>query len=314
MKSLYFIIFTLCFSICVHSQTQDSLALKKETKTTLETTSSFISLGLKTFEEQTIPKDSTHKKDWIAENWNTKVFNPYKKFRKDYKYPLHITFDDSTYASPIPRKKVITSRYGWRNRRAHNGIDIDLITGDRVTAMLDGVVRYVNRHAGHGKTVVVRHFNGLETVYAHLSKQLVKVNDTVRKGEIIGAGGTTGNARGSHLHLEVLFQGIPIHPEYIFDFSNEDNLIRANSIWVNEKWTTAYRHNSKRKSKVDVCTTEAEAAQSKADEKKIYTVRRGDTLSRISNKYNISIATLCKENRIRRTSTLKIGQKLIVTQ
>jgi len=312
MKSFYFIIFTLCCNINVYSQTQDSLTVTKPSKVILDTSFPVVSLALITLEQTKITDDSIPKKDWIAENWNTKVFNPYKKIKKQY--PLHITFRDSIYASPIPRKKVVTSRYGWRNRRPHNGIDIDLITGDKVMSMFDGVVRYVNRRTGHGKTVVVRHFNGIETVYAHLSRQLVKVNDTVHKGQVIGKGGTTGNARGSHLHLEVLFQGIPIHPEYLFDFSNEDNIVRAKDIWVNSKWTTAYRHNSKRKSKVDVCTTEAAAMQSKANEKKIYTVRRGDTLSRISNKYNVSIATLCKENSIRRTSTLRIGQKLVVTQ
>jgi murein DD-endopeptidase MepM/ murein hydrolase activator NlpD len=294
----------------MYSQTQDSTATQKETPV-LETTFPAVQLALEALKSMEVTND-TLKKDWIADNWNTKVFNPYKNQKKTF--PLNIKFDDSTYASPIPRKKVVTSRYGWRNRRAHNGIDIDLITGDRVMSMFDGVVRYVNRHSGHGKTIVVRHFNGVETVYAHLSKQLVKVNDTVRKGQVIGAGGTTGNARGSHLHLEVRFQGIPIHPEYVFDFSNEENSVRAPDIWVTERWTTAYRHNSKRRSKVEVCTTEEEAIQSKKNEKKIYTVRRGDTLSKISNKYRVSIAAICKANSIRRTSTLRIGQKLIVTQ
>lgn len=295
----------------MNCQTKDSLAVKSNTvaSETIEINTAFpvISLLLNQLDDEKIVT-----KDWIAENWNTKVFNPYKKIRKEY--PLQLTFEDSTYASPIPRKKVITSRYGWRNRRAHNGIDIDLITGDAVMTMFDGVVRYVNYHSGHGKTVVVRHFNGLETVYAHLSKQLVKVNDTVQKGQIIGKGGTTGNARGSHLHLEVLFQGIPIHPEYVFDFSNEENKVRNNEIWVTRRWTTAYRHNSKRKSNIELCTTEAEAIASKANETKVYTVRRGDTLSRISKKYNISIASLCKDNAIRKNSTLRIGQKLIVKQ
>lgn len=295
----------------MNGQTKNSLAVESNTAAseTIEINTAFpvISLLLNQLDDKKIVT-----KDWIAENWNTKVFNPYKKIRKEY--PLQLTFEDSTYASPILRKKVITSRYGWRNRRAHNGIDIDLITGDAVMTMFDGVVRYVNYHSGHGKTVVVRHFNGLETVYAHLSKQLVKVNDTVRKGQIIGKGGTTGNARGSHLHLEVLFQGIPIHPEYVFDFSNEENKVRNNEIWVTRRWTTAYRHNSKRKSKIELCTTEAEAIASKANETKVYTVRRGDTLSRISKKYNISIASLCKDNAIRKNSTLRIGQKLIVKQ
>lgn len=309
MKSFCILIATLFYSIHIHSQKLDNENITKETTTT-KTSLSIVTLALEALKNGHVAND-TLKKDWIADNWNTKVFNPYKKLEK--KYPLHIQFNDSTYASPIPRKKVVTSRYGWRNRRAHNGIDIDLVTGDRVMSMFDGVVRYVNRHSGHGKTVVVRHFNGLETVYAHLSKQFVKVNDTIRKGQIIGAGGTTGNARGSHLHLEVLFLGIPIHPEYLFDFSNETNIVRAKDIWVTEKWTTAYRHNSKRKSKIDVCTTKEEAIQSKKQEKKIYTVRRGDTLSKISNKYRVSIAAICKANSIRRTSTLRIGQKLIVT-
>ncbi|KAB8153441.1 peptidoglycan DD-metalloendopeptidase family protein [Kordia sp. TARA_039_SRF] len=311
MKKVYLLVCSCAIFTSMNCQTKDSLAVKSNTvaSETIEINTAFpvISLLLNQLDDEKIVT-----KDWIAENWNTKVFNPYKKIRKEY--PLQLTFEDSTYASPIPRKKVITSRYGWRNRRAHNGIDIDLITGDAVMTMFDGVVRYVNYHSGHGKTVVVRHFNGLETVYAHLSKQLVKVNDTVQKGQIIGKGGTTGNARGSHLHLEVLFQGIPIHPEYVFDFSNEENKVRNNEIWVTRRWTTAYRHNSKRKSNIELCTTEAEAIASKANETKVYTVRRGDTLSRISKKYNISIASLCKDNAIRKNSTLRIGQKLIVKQ
>lgn len=306
MKSFYLIVCALCISTFAHSQTRDNLQVKTMK---VNINLPIVSLALSTFENHKIAPYNV-RKDWISENWDTTVFNPYKEVKKQY--PLYISFEDSTYASPINRKKVVTSRYGWRNRRAHNGIDIDLVTGDDVMSMFDGVVRYVNKHAGHGKTVIVRHFNGLETVYTHLSKQSVKVNDTVRKGQVIGHGGTTGNARGSHLHLEVLFQGVPVHPEYFFDFSDESNIVRTNNIWVTQKWTTAYRHNSKRKSDIEICTTEAEAIESKQDEKKLYTVRSGDTLSRISNKYNVSIASLCKENSIRKTSTLQVGQKLVV--
>lgn len=108
----------------------------------------------------------------FEENWNTTSYNPYKGEILDY--PFNIVFTDSTYTSPIARKKVITSRYGWRRNSEHKGIDIDLITGDNVRAMFDGKVRFVSRHAGHGKLVVIRHANGLETVYAHLSKQFVR--------------------------------------------------------------------------------------------------------------------------------------------
>lgn len=315
MKIFYLFACACFISLSAYSQTKDSLSVEKEVEleTKVEKFKINTSFPAASIALQGLQNAETPKKDWIAENWNTKVFNPYKNVKKQY--PLQITFNDSIYASPITRKKVITSRYGWRNRRAHNGIDIDLVTGDRVMSMFDGVVRYVKYHSrGYGKVVVVRHFNGLETVYAHLSKQLVKVNDTVQKGQVIGAGGRTGNARGSHLHLEILYQGVPIHPEYVFDFSNEDNVVRSNEVWVTRRWTSAYRFSSKRKPKLNLLTTEQEAIASKAEETKIYTVRRGDTLSRISNKYNVSVASLCKDNSIRKTSKLRIGQKLIVKQ
>ena len=191
--------------------------------------------------------DST--KDWIAENWITTQFNAYKNTVLEY--PFKIRFNDSIFSSPIQRKKVVTSHFGWRRGSAHKGIDIDLITGDKVLAMLDGKVRYVKWHYGHGNVVVIRHFNGLETVYAHLSKQLVQVNDTVSQGQIIGKGGISGNARGSHLHLEVRFQGTCLNPEYFFDFSKK-NRIRAQELWVNKKWSQAYTQNSRRMENIHI--------------------------------------------------------------
>lgn len=309
MKSFYLLVCAWCLASTVYSQTKKEIL--PIVNDSLEIKVPIAATSVEVFQSSRI-KLPLNKKDWISENWDTTVFNPYKSVKKQY--PLQISFEDSTYASPVPRKKIITSRYGWRNRKPHNGIDIDLVTGDDVMTMFDGVVRYVNKHSGHGKTVVVRHFNGLETVYAHLSQQAVKVNDSVQKGQIIGKGGATGNARGSHLHLEVTFQGIPIHPEYLFDMSADKNTVHNSEIWVTKKWTAAYRHNSKLQSTIKVATNEAEAMRDKADEKRIYTVRRGDTLSRISFKYNVSIASLCKENDIRTNTTLKIGQKLIVTQ
>lgn len=246
---------------------------------------------------------------WYAENWDNTVYNPYKN--ETIKFPFKIVFEDSNYTSPIDRKKVITSRYGWRNRGAHKGIDIDLITGDKVRSMFAGKVRFVGSQAGHGKLVVVRHKNGLETVYAHLSKHLVKVNDTVAKGQVIGKGGTTGNARGSHLHLEVTYKGIHIYPEYLFEFG-ENNKIRSPIIWVTKNWVTPYVHNSKRQSIITICNTYEEALEAEQKRRQIYIVKRGDSLSRISRKHRVSIASICKTNSIRKRSTLRIGQRLVL--
>ncbi|WP_339624223.1 M23 family metallopeptidase [uncultured Winogradskyella sp.] len=244
-----------------------------------------------------------------ADYWDSANYNPYKSV--DVKFPLKIAFTDSTYASPIPYKKVITSRYGWRRGRPHKGIDIDLVTGDSVVTILDGIVRFARYSRGHGKTVVVRHYNGLETTYAHLSRIGVKANDTLTKGQYLGKGGNTGNSRGSHLHLVVSYKGTYIHPDYLFDFT-EANTVRAQEIWVTKKWTQPAYHSSKRLKKLDTYTSKEAALASLVKVRKIYVVRRGDTLSHISQKNNVSIAAICKTNAIRKSSTLRIGQKLVL--
>ena len=250
------------------------------------------------------------KKNVYEENWSTRSFNPFKDV--EVKYPFQVKFTDSTYASPIMRKKVITSRYGWRWGKPHRGIDIDLITGDKVMAMFDGKVRYVKYVLGHGQTVVIRHDNGLETIYSHLSRQLVKPNQIVKKGDIIGKGGRTGNTRGSHLHLTISYKGVFINPEYFFKF-NEENKVRAKEFWVSRKWTTPYLHGSRKQSNIEVASTYQEAVEFEQRQPKVYIVKSGDTLSKISQQYNISIGSLCRSNSIRKDSVLRIGQKLIVS-
>lgn len=300
---------SICFAISFfagQSQTKKIHDLKND--------SVFLSEVESLLKKDTLVKSSKDsiKEIMMSDHWTNKTFDPYKY--EVHSYPFKITFEDTVYASPIPRKKVVTSRYGWRNRKPHRGIDIDLVTGDKVMAMFDGKVRYVKYVLGHGQTVVIRHDNGLETVYSHLSRQLVKPNQLVKKGDVIGKGGRTGNARGSHLHLVVRYKGIYINPEYLFQF-NEKNTIRGKEIWVTEEWVTPYVHNSKRQSKIELlCTTYEEALQSEKNRRKIYVVRRGDTLGKISNKYNVSITALCKTNSIRRNSVLRVGQKLVVTR
>ncbi|MWW23593.1 M23 family metallopeptidase [Algibacter lectus] len=247
-----------------------------------------------------------------SEKWDSINFDPYRNNIKIQ--PFEITFSDSTYTSPIDGKKVITSRYGWRRGRAHQGIDIDLVTGDSVRTMFDGIVRFARYSSGHGRIVIVRHYNGLETGYAHLSEYQVKANDTVSAGDIIGIGGKSGNARGSHLHLITSYKGNYINPEYLFDFS-ESNAVRNENLWVTKKWVTAQYHGSKRQTELELLTTKslAEASHKEDNRKKIHVVRSGETLSGISDKYRISVSRLCKTNSIRKTSLLKIGQKLVVS-
>mgnify|MGYP006284158999 CR=1 FL=1 len=258
--------------------------------------------------QDSIRKDSL-KKQLMAEKWDNRIFNPYKSVRIEF--PFKISFEDSTYASPINRNKVVTSRYGWRWGRAHKGIDIDLYTGDKVMAMLDGKVRFVGWHGGHGRVIIVRHYNGLETIYAHLSRYNVKVNETVKKGQVIGRGGNSGNSRGSHVHIEVTYKGNYINPEYLFSF-DEDNKIKRSYFWITQDWVSPFLHNSKRPSEIVYYDSYEDAVNSEGLKQKIYVVKRGDTLYDIAKRYNVSISTICRANSIRKNSPLRVGQELVL--
>lgn len=247
--------------------------------------------------------------DIKSDHWDITTYNPYKD--AIVQYPLKLNFTDSTYTSPVSHNKVITSRYGWRRGRPHKGIDIDLVTGDSVVSILDGIVRFARYSSGHGKTIVVRHYNGLETTYAHLSHIEIKANDSIVKGQYIGKGGNTGNSRGSHLHLVASFKGEYIHPDYLFNFDSS-NAIRSHELWVTRKWTRPSYHSSKGLAKILLYETKEAAIASLEKKHKVYVVKQGDTLSRISRRNDTSIASICHTNKIKKTSTLKIGQELVL--
>jgi LysM repeat protein len=306
MKYIAFCFAFLCSTLVSFAQNDlldNSITIKLPTTT----------LFHKTFIEDTVSirmitiSDSVV--DITSEYWDNNVYNPYRNTLVEF--PLQLKFTDSTYASPVSHKKVITSRYGWRRGRPHQGIDIDLVTGDSVVAVLEGIVRFAKYSSGHGKTVVVRHYNGLETTYAHLSHIAVQANDTILKGQYLGKGGNTGNSRGSHLHFASSYMGEHIHPEYLFDFS-PNNKIRAQEVWVTRQWTHPMFHNSKQVSSINVLTSEEAALASLKKHKKIYVVRAGDTLYDISRRNNIPVSTICNTNAINKTSPLKIGQKLVL--
>ncbi|MBU2929032.1 peptidoglycan DD-metalloendopeptidase family protein [Winogradskyella psychrotolerans] len=305
MKYILLSIAFLCGTLLAYTQNDSiSNSLKIELQSYTTKTGTFI----ETVEIPLLTKKAVAI-DIKADHWDTTVHNPY--INTVQLFPLELNFTDSTYASPVSHKKVITSHYGWRNGRGHKGIDIDLVTGDSVVAILDGIVRFARYANGFGNTVVVRHYNGLESTYAHLSHIGVKANDTLARGQYLGKGGNTGNSRGSHLHLEISYKGEQIHPEYLFDFSSK-NAIRSEQVWVTQKWTHARYHNSRRVSKVTVIKSADEALASLAAQPKMYIVKKGDTLYDISRRNNMSISRLCKTNAIKQSSPLKIGQKLVL--
>ncbi|CDC50877.1 peptidase M23/M37 family [Bacteroides finegoldii CAG:203] len=223
-------------------------------------------------------------------NWNNQYVHAYGNAI----IPETYTIDLTGFHMPTPSTKI-TSPFGPRWRRMHNGLDLKVNIGDTIVAAFDGKVRIVKyERRGYGKYVVIRHDNGLETVYGHLSKQLVEENQLVKAGEVIGLGGNTGRSTGSHLHFETRFLGIAINPIYMFDFPKQDI--------VADTYTFRKTKGVKRAGSHD--TQVADGAI------RYHKVKSGDTLSRIAKLRGVSVSTLCKLNRIKPTTTLRIGQVL----
>ena len=174
---------------------------------------------------------------------------------------------------------------------------------------MPGKVRFVGYSSGHGKTVVVRHANEMETVYAHLSSYGVKENEIVSEGQVIGLGGNTGRSTGSHLHLEVRYKGVCIHPEYVFNFDGS-RTIRGTTLWVSNAWQSPKFHNAYRKSKLTPLFTEEEALAAQKAEPRFHRIRKGETLGHIAVRYGMGVSEICRLNGISKKSTLRIGQRL----
>ena len=185
----------------------------------------------------------------------------------------------------------------------HYGVDIDLNRGDTVRATFSGRVRLVDIDGrGYGKYVVIRHPNGLETLYGHLSKQLVKENTVVHAGDAIGLGGSTGRSTGPHLHYETRFMGIALNPQQLIDFASG---APRSEMYVYAKGRST-RSNSAGQYR-------ASNTKTRNNSFKTYRVRKGDTLSHISKKTGTSVAQIRRLNpKLRKSSMIRPGEVIRV--
>ena len=217
-----------------------------------------------------------------------------------------------------PYKGKLLSPFGFRGRRIHTGVDIKLNHLDTVLCAFDGVVRMARVYGGYGNAVVVRHYNGLETLYGHLAKISVKVNDLVRAGDLIGLGGRTGRATTDHLHFETRFQGEPFNPERIVDVVN--HVLLCDTLFIShETFTKSGKSSAKARDRVLVVKRDKKSKNKKEKtakvskgKKKFHVVKPGDNLSSIAGKYNLTTAQLAKMNGIKKNKLLQLGKKLRV--
>lgn len=247
----------------------------------------------------------------LYSSWDTTVIHPYS-FAESFKQDSAVVrlTEPTDCGFVLPFKGNVTSEFGWRKRRPHYGTDIDLETGDTVVAAFDGMVRIAKLNRSYGNVVIIRHNNGLETVYAHLSKIAVEAGQKIEAGQILGLGGNTGHSFGSHLHFEMRYLGQAIDTEDFIDFANgslKKNECLITKADVENKYDLRALHN---RHKRDLNYARVSGNGKAKGKGKIYKVRPGDTLGRIAARNHTSIKAICKKNGIKQTKVLRPGQKL----
>lgn len=208
----------------------------------------------------------------------------------------------------VPVENFIVGDFGPKEGYFHKGTDINLNTGDPVLAAFNGKVRYAQfNEGGYGNLVIIRHPNGLETYYAHLSKLKVKINQWVDAGDLIGLGGNTGLSYAPHLHFEVRLNDQPIDPARIFDF--ETFTLHSDCVDLDADLFEAVDGSG---SSLNVVTMKksTQPIKKSTHSSGIYLVKSGDCLSSIARDQQTTIDALCKKNGLTRTSVLQIGQRL----
>ncbi len=220
--------------------------------------------------------------------WLNNLINPYNVDLTTK--PDTSVLDLSGYVPPIVNK--INSDFGFRRWKFHYGIDIDIETGDSIRSAFDGMVRMATRGKRFGYYIVVRHYNGLETVYGHLHKNLVIPNQMVKAGEVVALGGNTGRSTGPHLHLEFRYLGQPINPHDIVDYKSEGQPLKSTSFTLS-KATYDYVLEIRKI--------------------RYHVVRKGETLSHIAYRYGIPLSQIYKLNKLRKGKIIRPGQRIRYT-
>ncbi len=246
-----------------------------------------------------------------TQNWDTVKIQAYTTELKDLPMSMVIDLVDTLKSYHYPHKGRVTSKYGPRRRGIHQGTDIDLETGDPIYATFDGRVRictYVR--GGYGNLVVIRHDNGLETFYGHLSEISVKPNEWVTAGQVIGKGGNTGRSTGSHLHYEMRYKGQTFDPSRLIDF--ETGTLRRETFLLKRTYFSPYSRFTQDFDEEVQSDEEDKKIAAEAAAIKYHIVKRGDTLGRIAINNHTTVTKLCQLNGIKKTAVLRIGQRIRV--
>ena len=246
------------------------------------------------------------------EYWTENVSNPYGVKQEDLESAWSIWLVDALDQFHCPYIGDVHPRgkFGPRRGRRHQGVDMPLKTGEPIYATFTGKVRMSKYFGAFGNLVVIRHENGLETFYAHLSKRNVEVGDWVNAGDVIGLGGSTGRSTGPHLHYEIRYKGFAFDPQWLINFKTGE--LRQRLFVLKKKYFNIYS-NYEQDFEDEIKNQEEDAAEdAEKAAMKYHTIRSGDTLGRIAINNGTTVKELCRLNGITPTTTLKIGRKIRV--
>lgn len=279
----YIFLFVFCSLVSVGAKAQALLAEEVTIQRQMEEVKTIALRNMLLNEVNTVPSADMYP-EWI----NTRVH---------FKHALPDSFRIDLRGFVMPTTNTqITDKFGYRprRRRVHNGLDIKVNRGDTIYAAFDGKVRITAyQRKGYGHYVVVRHHNGIETLYAHLSKKLVGANDNVKAGDPIGIGGNTGRSSGPHLHFETLLLGSCLDPALLFDFKNQDV---TGDFYLYRRPGSKYIENG--------------VVKIAGPEKKYHKVKSGETIGKIARKYNVEEGIIFKLNKLNSRSIIRPGQML----
>jgi murein DD-endopeptidase MepM/ murein hydrolase activator NlpD len=250
----------------------------------------------------------------LYQSWNNSSVNPYGMNIGNMKDSFYINI--AGYYPPVLGK--VTSNFGPRRRRFHNGIDLSLHVGDTVRAAFDGRIRICKyNRRGYGYYVVIRHNEGVETIYAHLSHFLVATNQSIKAGDPIGLGGSTGRSTGPHLHFETRVYGNPINPAKLYSFEDYVPLykkyfvVKSKTFEERIKYSGGSYYGVRASSAPDLDNRQHSTyVKGEYSGVKYHVVRKGETLYRIALNNNLTIKDLCKLNNISTKSSIRPGQRL----
>ncbi len=243
--------------------------------------------------------------------WNTDAISAYREVAlSSLPRSVAIPLVDSLKSYHYPYIGKVTSRYGPRRNRNHNGIDMSLSVGDTIYAAFDGRIRFSKNgeNGGYGNLVIVRHDNGLESYMGHLSARLVEAGDWVVAGQPIALGGNSGRSTGPHLHFEFRYCGQSFDPERLIDFKT--GALRRETFMLKRSYFDIYsQYNQNFDDEIaNILDDKREAAEAEA--RRYHVVRRGDTLSGIAYKYRTSVKRICALNNISASKPIIPGKKL----